>query len=170
MSEIDLLISRRSIRRYKQEPVGKDVMMQLVKAGMAAPSAFNQQPWEFVMVNEKEVLEEIAKHHPFASMARYAAGFIIVCGNPHLDKKDLGMWTQDCAAATENILLAAHALNLGAVWIGIYPKEKHMTVFHTICNIPKDVVPFSGVCFGIPEKSKAPADRFDESKIHWNSW
>ena len=170
MSKIDLLLSRRSIRRYKQELVDESVMMELVRAGMAAPSAFNQQPWEFVLVKKKEVLDEIAKHHPFASMARYAAGFIIVCGNLDLDKKNLGMWPQDCAAATENILLAAHALGLGAVWIGIYPNEEHMTVFHKICKIPDDVVPFSGVCFAIPDVQKSPADRFDEAKIHWDFW
>lgn len=170
MSEIDLLLSRRSIRHYKNESVDKGVMIELVKAGMAAPSAFNQQPWEFVLVKEKEVLEKIAKRHPFSSMAQYAAGFIIVCGNPGLDKRDLGMWPQDCAAATENILLAAHALNLGAVWIGVYPNKEHMTVFHKICQIPNDIVPFSGVCFGIPDTSKDSADRFDESRIHWDFW
>jgi nitroreductase len=170
MSEIDLLLSRRSIRRYTQESVDERVMMELVKAGMAAPSAFNQQPWEFVLVKDKEVLEKIAKYHPFASMARYAAGFIIVCGNADLDKKNLKMWPQDCAAATENILLAAHALNLGAVWIGVYPNKEHMKVFRKICKIPDDIVPFSGVCFGVPARSKDPTNRFVESRIHWDFW
>ncbi|HMA83196.1 MAG TPA: nitroreductase family protein [Candidatus Thermoplasmatota archaeon] len=170
MNDLDVFLSRRSIRRYKQESIEPDVMIQLVKAGMAAPSAFNQQPWEFVIVHETKLLEKIAKLHPFASMARYAAGFIIVCGLPKKDTLLLDMWPQDCAAVTENVLLAAHKIGLGAVWIGIYPNEKHMSIFKKVCHIPKEVIPFSGVCFGIPDTEKPPADRFDESRIHWNSW
>ena len=170
MNELEIFLSRRSIRRYKQKSVDPNVMIDLVKAGMAAPSAFNQQPWEFVIVHNSELLEKIGDLHPFASMARYAAGFIVVCGLPEKDVRSLEMWPQDCAAATENILLAAHKLGLGAVWIGMYPNEKHMSIFSKICHIPKEAIPFSGVCFGIPDNEKPPADRFDESKIHWNSW
>lgn len=170
MEGFDLLLSRRSIRRYKQKPVEEKVMMQLVKAGMAAPSAFDQQPWKFIIINDKEILQQIADLHPFASMVRFAAGFILVCAVPVKDKKSLDMWPQDCAAATENILLAAHALNLGAVWIGVYPNKNHMNIFRKICCIPEDIIPFSGVCFGVADTKKDPSNRFKRSNVHWNRW
>lgn len=170
MNELDLLFSRRSIRRYKEGVIEKETMEKVVHAGMVAPSAFNQQPWQFVIINEKDRLKEIALLHPFASMAKYASGFILVCADPSRDKRDLRMWPQDCAAATQNMLLAAHALELGAVWIGIYPNKKQITLFRKLCSIPKETIPFSGVCVGIPNKSKPPADRFDKEKIHWNKW
>lgn len=170
MDSLELLLSRRSIRRYKQVPVEKQTMLTLIRAGMAAPSAFNQQPWEFVIIQDKTLLGKVATLHPYTSMAKYAAGFIVVCAAPKKDKRSLDMWPQDCAAATENVLLAAHSLNLGAVWIGIYPNEEYMDVFRNICGIPKDIIPFSGVCFGVADVKKSASDRFDESRIHWDSW
>ncbi len=170
MNGLDVLFSRRSIRRYKEGIIENETMERLVHAGMVAPSAFNQQPWEFIIIKDKKRLNQIALHHPYASMVKYAAGFILVCAEPNKDERNLGMWCQDCSAATENILLAAHALGLGAVWIGVYPSDEYMTIFRNICDIPSDILPFSGVCVGLPSKTKPPANRFDKQMIHWNKW
>jgi nitroreductase len=170
MDNLELLLTRRSIRRYKQEPIKKQIIIKLLRAGMAAPSAFNQQPWEFVVIQDKELLKKIANLHHYASMAKYAAGCIVICANPEKDKRSLDMWPQDCAASTENVLLAAHGFGLGAVWIGIYPNDEYMNVFRNVCKIPSEMIPFSGVCFGVADAKKPSANRFDESRIHWDSW
>jgi len=170
MDAIELLLSRRSIRRYTAESVEKNITIKMIRAGCAAPSAFNQQPWEFIVIQGKNVLNDIARLHPYASMVKYAAGLIVVCANPLKDEKMLGMWPQDCAAATQNILLAAHALGLGAVWIGIYPNKDYVTLFRKICKIPIDIIPFSGISFGVPAVEKPYIDRFDDALVHWNVW
>jgi nitroreductase len=136
---------------------------------MAAPSAENQQPWEFIVVTDKEILNNITKIHPYSQMLREAALVIIVCAD--LAKEiNTGYWVQDCAAATENILIEAKYLGLGSVWLGVYPREERVTGIKKLFNLPEEVMPLSIVSIGYPAEEKEPSDRYDESRIHINKW
>lgn len=166
---IDIILRRRSIRNYTAEPVDEAVEMQLLRAAMYAPSAGNQQPWQFILVKDRAVLEAIPKAHPHAAMAASAAGAVVVCSNPEAAKHAV-MWPQDCAAATQNILLAAEALELGAVWLGVYPREDRMAAVGKLFRLPDGIVPFSIVAYGHPAEKPDFPERFDESRIHRDRW
>ena len=116
---MDFILTRRSIRQYTDRPVSDELVTQLLRAAMAAPSAKNQQPWHFVVVRDRELLEVIAQSTPYSGMTRAAQLAVVICAAP--DERDPGYWPQDCSAATENLLIAANALGLGAVWLGYYP-------------------------------------------------
>lgn len=163
------ILSRRSIRKYTKKPVPEDLIKELLKAGMNAPSAGNQQPWHFIVINDHQILDEIPKFHPYSQMLKEAAVGILVCGDERLEKHK-GYWVQDCSAATENILLAAHSNGLGAVWLGIYPREERVAGIKKLLGIPKPVLPLAIISIGYPGEEKLPANRFDESKIHYNHW
>ena len=136
---------------------------------MAAPSAGNEQPWQFIVITERKILDQIPAIHPNVSMIKEAPMAILVCGD--LSKEKLaGYWSVDCSAATENLLLAVHALGLGAVWCGIYPREERMAGMKKLFGIPDGIVPFALVPIGYPAEEKPPADRYDESRIHHNKW
>lgn len=162
------ILERRSIRKYTGEPVSEENIKDLMKAAMAAPSAHNKQPWEFIIVKDREVLTEITKFHPYSKMLNEAPLAIIVCGDQ--SKEDSGYWVQDCSAATENILLAAQDKGLGAVWLGVYPYENLVQSLKKIFGIPEHVIPMNIIAVGHPEEKKEPADRYDENRIHINKW
>ena len=122
MDAIKCIMTRRSIRQYTDEPVDGEVVEKILRAAMAAPSAANCQPWQFVVVRDQAKREAFAEFHPYGKMLASAPIGILVCGDTELELAD-GYWIQDCSAATENLLLAAHALGLGAVWLGITPRE-----------------------------------------------
>lgn len=166
---MDILLGRRSIRKYTRQPVPDAWILALLRAAMAAPSAGNQQPWEFVVIRDSSVTKHIPSFHPHAQMAPEAPVVIAVCGNLH-NEKHAGMWVQDCAAATENLLLAAHAKGLGAVWLGIYPRESRLAGMKKLLQLPDHIVPFAVIPVGFPGEQKPPAERFDETKIHYNRW
>jgi len=169
MDAMTAILSRRSIRKYTKKPVPEDLIKELLKAGMNAPSAGNQQPWHFIVINDHQILDEIPKFHPYSQMLKEAAVGILVCGDERLEKHK-GYWVQDCSAATENILLAAHSNGLGAVWLGIYPREERVAGIKKLLGIPKPVLPLAIISIGYPGEEKLPANRFDESKIHYNHW
>ena len=122
---MDILLTRRSIRKYKATPISEAVVYELIRAGMNAPSAGNAQPWHFVVIRERQLLDAVPEFHPNAQMIKEAPMAILVCGDERLEKYH-GFWVQDCSAATQNILLAAHDRGLGAVWLGIYPLEERV--------------------------------------------
>ncbi len=136
---------------------------------MAAPSADDERPWHFIVVRDKAVLRRIPSIHPFSDALTTAASAILVCGDETLQKVQ-GFWIQDCAAATENILIEAQILKLGAVWIGIYPFEGRIEGFRNLLGIPDRIVPFSLISLGYPDEHKEPADRFDTSRVHYERW
>jgi nitroreductase len=136
---------------------------------MAAPSAGNQQPWEFIVVTDKEVLNNITKIHPNFQMLTEAALAIIVCADL-VKEVHTGCWVQDCAAATENILIEAKHLGFGSVWLGVYPREDRVTGIKKLFNLPEKVMPLSIVSIGYPAEEKEPSNRYDESRIHINKW
>jgi nitroreductase len=169
MDIIDAIESRRSIRKYQTKPVKDDFIEIILRAGMCAPSSGNQQPWQFLVITEKSILTEIPKIHPYAQMAKDASLAIIVCGDLTIERHK-GFWVQDCSAATQNILLAAHGLGLGAVWTGIYPREDRITRFKALFGLPKHIIPLALIPIGYPAQPCQKIDRFKKERIHYNSW
>ncbi len=169
MNDIEAILSRGSIRKYTSEHVPDQVVSELLEAAMAAPSARNEQPWHFVVINERKILDEIPKFHPYSQMLKQAPLAILICSDEKLERhKDY--WVQDCSAATKNLLIAAHAKSLGAVWLGIYPREERVEGMRKLLDIPEHVIPFALISIGYPAERKPPANRFDESRIHYNKW
>ncbi len=166
---MDAILSRRSIRKYTKEPVTGLLAKELLEAAMSAPSAGNEQPWHFIVINDRRTLDDIPKYHPYSQMIREAPLAILVCGDLQLDKHD-GMWIQGCSAATENLLIAAHAKELGAVWLGVYPRQERMTGLRKLLSIPEHVIPFSLIPIGYPAERKPEANRYDVSRVHENRW
>lgn len=166
---LDLILNRRSIRRFTSRSVSDDVITKLIKAAMSAPSAHNQQPWEFIVINDQAILEQIPQIHPYSSATRKAPMAILICGNQQLITRE-PFWPQDCSAATQNLLLAAHASGLGAVWMGIYPLPERVADFSRLLNLPEHIIPFSLIPLGYPAEQKRPANRFDPERIHYNGW
>jgi len=163
------IFTRRSIRRYTQEPVDNEDLEGILRAGMAAPSATNQQPWHFVVLTEKEKLLEITAVHPHSAMLKEAAAAIVVCFDPALENIK-GFLPQDCAAATQNMLLRIDELGLGAVWLGVHPNKEREEEMRRIIGAPKDIVPFCVISIGHPAEEKPPHDRYREERVHWGSW
>lgn len=166
---MDTILSRRSIRKYTKEQVPDDVIKDLLRAAMSAPSAGNEQPWHFVVIRDRETLDEIPRFHPYSMMLKEAPVAILVCGDMRLLKYQ-GYWVQDCSAATQNILLAAKAKGLGSVWLGVYPDEERVKNLRKLLGIPEEVIPFSLVSLGYPAEHKPPADRYDRARVHYDRW
>ncbi len=163
------ILTRRSIRKYTDRQVTDDTVNSLLKAAMSAPSAGNQQPWQFVVIRDRKVLDEITGVHPYASMLKTAPCAILVCGDEKLETHK-GFWVQDCSAATQNILVAANSMGLGTVWLGVYPREKRTDGLKKLLNIPDHVIPMSLIAVGFPAEKKDPADRFKKERIHYDRW
>lgn len=166
---MDPILARRSIRKYTDQPVSDEDVAYLLRAAMSAPSAHNEQPWHFIVIRDRRLLAEIPKIHPYAQMVPGAQLAILVCADLALDTRS-GFWVQDCAAATENILIAAQSKGLGAVWVGVYPREERVQSFRQLFGIPENVVPFSLIPIGYPAEHKPPSDRFNPSRIHHDRW
>ena len=149
------ILARRSVRRYTSEPVEDKLVHDLLEAAMAAPSAGDERPWEFIVLRERTVLDAIPAIHPYAQMAREAPLAIVVCGDLQKQKYP-GFWVQDCSAATENLLLAVTDAGLGAVWCGIYPLDERVEAFRKLLGTPPHIVPFALVPIGRPAEKKAP--------------
>jgi len=169
MDALTTILTRRSIRKYKQKRIPLETIETLLRAGMAAPSARNKQPWEFLVIQNRETLDKIAGWHPYAKMLREACVAILVCANTNIQEIE-GYCALDCAAATENILLAAHALGLGAVWIGIYPRTERIAKIKEMFSLPPFILPISLISLGYPAEEKAQRDRFDKTKVHFDRW
>jgi nitroreductase len=166
---LEAIKTRRSVREYQDRAVPENVINQLLAAAMAAPSARNQQPWEFVVITDREILKQISGINPNAQMAAHAPVAILVCGNLALETAP-GYWVVDCAAAIQNLLLCTHALGLGAVWTGTYPNEERMDGYTTLLDLPEQVIPHTLVVVGYPTQQPPPQDRFKPERIHYNGW
>ena len=166
---MDAIYKRRSIRKYTSKRVPDEKLLEFVKAGMNAPSAGNQQPWRFVIVTERSILDKIPGIHPYAEMLKQAPAAIIVCGDLDLESHK-GYWVQDCSACTENILLEIADQGFGGVWLGVYPREERVEGLRKLLNIPENVVPLALIAVGYPAEQKPPKNEFDKSRIRYNSW
>ncbi len=169
MDAMEAILSRRSIRQYTAEPVPQEAITGLLEAAMSAPSAGNQQPWHFVVVDDRKLLDEVPRYHPYAQMLPQARVAILVCGDLELETHP-GYWVQDCAAATENMLVAARASGLGAVWLGIYPRQERVEAIQKLFALPENVIPLCLVAIGYPAEQKPPASRYNAARVHYNRW
>ncbi len=169
MDAFDCIVSRRSIRKFTDQAIPDDRLNELLKAGFAAPSAGNQQPWHFIIIDDRKILNAVTHYHENAQMLKEAPAAIVICGDP-LSEKYKGYWVQDCSAATENILLAAHAMGLGAVWLGIYPRDNRVAQTKALLGLPEAVLPLAIIALGYPAEKKEPSARWDARKIHRNRW
>jgi nitroreductase len=164
------IISRRSIRNYTGEIVDEEIIKSIIRAGMYAPSARNRRPWHFIVINDRNVMKRIMEVHPYSSMLAEASHAIVVCGDKELENGP-GYYRVDCAAASQNLLLAAHSKGLGAVWLGVEPRKERIEAVSNILGLPPHIVPVSIISIGIPAKtSSVMPDRFEEQKIRMNKW
>jgi nitroreductase len=169
MELYDGLITRRSIRKYSDYPVSRDIIEKIVKAGMYAPSAVNCQPWHFVIIDDTKIFNDIMDVHPYSKMLEGAQWAILVLGDEKLEHAP-GYWAVDCGAATQNILLAAHAEGLGAVWLGLHPREERKKAISELFSLPDHILPFSLISLGYPAEEKETPDRYKKDRIHYNQW
>jgi nitroreductase len=166
---MEAIYKRRSIRKYSSKPVPREIIERVIKAGMNAPSAGNEQPWHFMVIDRKKYLEEIPNIHPHSQMLRQAPVAILICGDLSLETHE-GYWVQDCAAATENMLLAVASEGLGSVWLGVYPRQDRVDGLRNLFNIPEHVVPFALLPVGYPAEKKPPKSEYHPERIHYNTW
>jgi nitroreductase len=164
---IDIIFKRRSIRKFTSDKIRDSDIQHLLEAGMAAPSANNRQPWQFVVVTERTTLDRLGDVHPYGKMLYEATLAIAVCGEPEVSG---AYWIQDCAAATENILIAVAGLDLGAVWLGCTPRNERVEAVQTVLNIPEEVPVLSLIAIGVPAEVKASRTQFDENRVHREQW
>ncbi len=169
MDAIEAILSRRSIRKYTAENIPEPILQTILRSGMNAPSAGNQQPWQFIVINDKSILQQIPSIHPYSGMAAEAPLAILVCGDEKLEKHK-GFWMQDCSAAIENMLITIRAYGLGAVWVGIFPREERVEGFKKLFGLPSNILPLALIPIGHPAETKPNIDRYDASRIHYNKW
>ena len=169
---VQLIMTRTSIRAFLDKPVSDETVEALLKAAMAAPSAKNSQPWAFVVIRDRALLEKLGESLPNAKMTATAPVALVICGV--LDKALPGeareYWIQDAAAATENFLLAVHALGLGAVWTGVHPISERIRIIREALHLPEGVEPFCLIPFGYPAVPASVKDKWDPSVVHQNVW
>lgn len=169
METMQAITTRRSIRKFKKEKISTNIINDILKAAMFAPSARNQQPWQFIVIDERSLLDEIPLIHPHANMCKTAPLAILVCADLSFEiSKD--MWAFDCAAATQNILLAAHDKGLGSVWVGVYFRKELVDNLKKFFKLPNNIIPISLIPMGHPDEKAPKAERFKKERIHYNSF
>ena len=163
--------SRKSVRQFTAEPVSDEHIETMLRAAMAAPTAVNYQPWRFVVINEREQLDAMAEVLPFAKMLKQAPLAIVVCGETTwFDGNENPFWQQDCSAATQNLLLAAEALGLGAVWTGVYPDLQRAAQLSQFLGLPGNVQPLCAIPIGHHDGTTQPKDKWKPENIHYGKW
>ncbi|ASB50997.1 nitroreductase family protein [Alkalitalea saponilacus] len=166
------IYNRKSVRNFTNQQITKAQLTELVRSGMAAPTAVDKRPWAFVAIDDRQTLDKLAEVLPYARMLKQATGAIMVGGD--LDKALSGIeqayWVQDCSAATQNILLAAESMGLGAVWTGVHPVKEREETVKQILGLPENIVPLNVIAIGYPTGIDKHKDKWDESILHWNKW
>jgi nitroreductase len=168
---MNTIFNRRSVRQFKDQKVESDKIESLLRAAMQAPSAINQQPWEFLVVTNKESLVQLSKMSPYSAMVEKAPLAIIVLTNTSIMKAPQ-LWQQDAAAATENILLQAVDLDLGAVWLGVGTIKEREDYIKKMFDLPENITPFNVIAIGYSTNENANkfVDRYDEKKVHYEKY
>lgn len=168
---ISVIHSRKSVRNFTGKAVSKADLEKILKAGMAAPTAVNKQPWAFIAVSDRKVLDKLAEGLPYAKMLGKAGAAIIVCAIPEKAINGSAEFAViDCSLASENILLAVEALGLGAVWTAAYPDKDRMELVRKTLNIPENIIPLNVIPVGYPTGEDKPKDKFKKENIHWEKW
>ncbi|MCD4673901.1 MAG: nitroreductase family protein [Anaerolineaceae bacterium] len=169
METIKAILTRRSVRHFTADPISPEEQDTLLRAAMHAPSANNQQPWQFIVIDDRQILTGLTEIHPYAGSLLESPIGILVCGDLNLAKsKDY--WVQDCSAATQNLLVAAHGLGLGAVWLGVYPRQARYEAIQKFLKLPDMVIPFALIAVGHPANPLPTANRYLAERIHLNKW
>lgn len=168
MDALEAIFTRRSIRKYTSETITSEQINLLLKAAMYAPSGANRQPWHFIVITDRALLDAVPEFHEYAAFLRQAPLAILVCADEKISRP--GRWIMDCSAATQNILLAAHALGLGTCWIGIQPEPARIEGFCKLFNLPPEIQPVSLVAVGHPAEVPDQPERFKPERIHTNHW
>lgn len=167
------ILSRKSVRSYTDQPVSKEQLDTLVRAAMAAPTGRDMRPWKFVVINDKEAMKALAEKLPYTKMLAEAPCAIAVCGDLSVTD-DKGQpstnWMFDCSAATENLLLAAEAMGLGAVWTAVYPYDDRLQPVKEALALPEHIVPLNLIPIGYPKGDPQPKDKYDAANVHYNQW
>ena len=170
-ARLEILFGRRSIRVYREGEVSEATVRLLLEAAMAAPSAVGKDPWRFIVLRNKGTLARIAEALPNGKMLPQAALGIVVCGDLEVAHDgQLSYLLQDCSAAIENLLLAAHGLGLGACWLGIHPRPDRITKVRAILGLPPSVIPVSAIAVGCPGEEKEARTRYNPAYVHWEQW
>ena len=169
--QLALIFGRRSIRIYSPGDLSESILTTLLETAMAAPSAMTKDPWRFVVVRDKQTLANLASALPGGKMLATAAAAIVVCGDLELAfERQLSYLLQDCSAAIENLLLGAHALGLGACWVGVHPSEEALRRLKEMFSLPMPVLPIAVVALGHPGEQPEPRTRFQRDFVHWEKW
>jgi nitroreductase len=169
---LEIIHQRKSVRNFTGQEVERSALLTLLKAAMAAPSARNRQPWAFVAITGRHTMDSLAAGLPYTKMLFKAGAAIVVCGDSTVDLQSgaADLWYQDAAAATQNILLAAEAMGLGAVWSALYPYPEREGHVRKVLELPGNIHPFSVVPLGHPTGADLPKDKFRPDRIHWEKW
>lgn len=167
---LENIFKRKSVRSYSNKKVSREQLEMLARAGMAAPTAMNKQPWFFVIIDSRAVMDSLSKALPYAKMLEQAQAAIIVCGDTDISPMIDGQayWVQDCSAASQNVLLAAESMGLGAVWTGVYPNAERSAQVRKFLSLPENLIPLNVIPIGYPLNEESPKNKFNADKIHWN--
>jgi nitroreductase len=165
---LTVIHNRKSVRKYLDKPVTKEQLEILLRAGMASPTAGDNRPWAFVVVTRRATLDSLSFSSPYTKHLAQAKAAIIVCGNTKKSKSEV--WIQDTSAASENILLAAEAIGLGAVWCGIWLNPEPTRYVKRILSLPEEIQPLNIISIGWPTGEEKPKDKWNPSNIHWEKW
>ncbi|SLM28823.1 putative NADH dehydrogenase/NAD(P)H nitroreductase [Desulfamplus magnetovallimortis] len=169
MELFEALHTRRSIRQYEDREISSEIVKKILASAMMAPSTADARTWHFILVTDSKIKDRIKDVHPYVGMVTKSPLSILICGDLSKEKFQ-GFWPQDCSAAMQNLLLAAHGLGLGAVWTGIYPIEDRVDKFRDILDLPENIIPFGMAVMGWPAQTVQSKERYDEGLIHLNKW
>lgn len=165
------IYQRKSVRHFTDQEVTKEQLETIIRAAMAAPTAINAQPWQFLVVTDKELKAKYAEGNFQADMVKKCSALVVICGDKTLgNERSWTYWDQDCSAATENLLLAVESIGLGAVWTGVYPGEDRMKTVKERFGLPDNVVPLCVILVGYPDGTDKPKDKWKPERIHWNKY
>lgn len=164
---LESIFSRKSVRTYEDRPVEKEKLDTLIRAGMSAPSSRDRRPWEFIIVTDREKLKTMAQGLPYAKMLTATHQAIIVCGDTI---KSDNSWFLDCSAASQNILIAAESMGLGATWTAAFPYPDRIQIVRDVLNLPDHIIPLNVIPIGYPAGNEQPKDKYNKEQIHYNEW
>jgi nitroreductase len=161
------IFERKSVRTYSDKEISEEIILDLLKAGMSAPSSRDRRPWQFIVISDKTILEDLGAKLANATMLKDANKAIIVCGDSIISDN---CWFLDCSTAAQNILLAAESMKIGAVWTAVYPYIDRENIVRTFFQLPENIRVLSVIPLGYPLEEESPKDKFDETRIHYNKW
>jgi nitroreductase len=166
---LSVICERKSVRSFKDgdKVIPKETLDAIIKAAFAAPSAVNLQPWHFVIIDKRTILDTLGDGLPYAKMLCSASAAIVVCADTQISEL---YWVVDCAAATQNILLSVEAFGLGAVWTAVYPQKERVSFVKNLLNLPENIIPLNVIPIGYPKGTNKAKDKYKAQKVHINGW